>query len=51
MLEVYEVKHENDGFDDSELDEHFDHSILQYYAYEQVRSRFKVRIVKLFYGF
>ena len=47
MLEVSEVKHENDGFDDSELDKYFDHSIEQYYAYEQVRRRFKIRIVRV----
>ena len=41
MLEVYQVKHENDWFDDSELDKYFDHSIEQYYTYEQVRRRFK----------
>ena len=39
MLEVYQVKQENDGFDDSELD--FD--LMQYYAYLQVKNRFKVR--------
>ena len=39
MLEVHQVKQENDGFDDSELD--FD--LMQYYAYLQVKNRFKVR--------
>ena len=45
MLEVYQVKQENDGFDDSELD--FDLMLMQYYAYLQVKNRFKVRPSKL----
>ena len=43
-MEVKQIKQENDGFDFDSDSEFFDASARQYYAYQQVKMKYAVRI-------